>query len=297
MVREANELLRAEKYPEALARFERAVAVFPTHAQGWKGVGQALLCLARTHEAARAFDQAIGHAPTSATALWGGALAHAEIGNRVVAQNYLRRTLAVQPTWITMAQGVPALAALLQTHVRAAELYQVAFGAMSRRSYGHASDAQRSIEVARIAGQPVTGQWTYATLGLSNESWGDARRARVELVLATSVDLEVCGLILANLAFHLAKASFYPAPATMVRDVVGSLAAGDLSRRLPHVYIRAPRGWRVKLPLDVGPPAITLAQAFPISEAEYQSWRTVGADRFEHEIIDRNIDVADLRRS
>ena len=83
----------------------------------------------------------------------------------------------------------------------------------------------------------------------------------------------------------------------MVRDEVGALGAGELSQRLPHVYVQSPRAWRLELPLDVGPPAITLAQVFPISEAEYQTWRRLGAERFERTLIDRQIDVADLRRS
>ena len=32
------------------------------------------------------------------------------------------------------------------------------------------------------------------------------------------------------------ETSFFPEPGTMVRDVVAALDAGDLSRRLPHVY-------------------------------------------------------------
>ena len=74
--------------------------------------------------------------------------------------------------------------------------------------------------------------------------------------------------------------SFFPQPGTMVRDVVGALDAGELSQRLPHVYVQSPRAWGLDLPLDVGPPAITLAQVFPISEAEYQTWRRLGVDRF-----------------
>ena len=143
---------------------------------------------------------------------------------------------------------------------------------------------------------PSFGRWSYVTVGLSNTVWREPERPRVELVLATTVDAEVCGRILANLAFHLSDSSFFPEPGTMVRDVVGALAAADLSERLPHVYVQSPRAWGLHLPLDVGPPAITLAQVFPISEAEYQAWRSLGAERFERSLIDREIDVADLRR-
>lgn len=296
LVSEGHQLFRSEQFDQAAARFQRAVVVFPQHAVGWKGLGHALLCLGKPHEAARAFDQAIGLKPESATALWGGALAHAEIGNKVVAQNYLRRTLALQPTWITMAQGVPQLALFLQTSTRAADLLRSAFGAFSGRTYRHAQDAQRAIEVGRLANLPVFGQWTFVTIGVSNKDWPEAR-PRVELVLASTVDTEVCGQILANLGFHLTTTGFFPEPGTMVRDVVASLDAGELSQRLPHVYVQSPKAWGVHLPLEIGPPAITLAQVFPISEAEYQTWRNLGAERFERTLIDRRIDIADLRRT
>src|SRR5262245_19872584 len=131
LVAEGDDLLESERFGEAAARFERAVTVFPYHARGWKGLGHTLLCLGKPHEAASAFDQAIGLAPESATALWGGALAHAEIGNSVVAQNYLRRTIALQPTWVRMAADIPHLAHLLQISARAAERLHAAFGPFS----------------------------------------------------------------------------------------------------------------------------------------------------------------------
>ena len=69
LVSEGDELFRSERFGEAAARFERAVNVFPHHALGWKGLGQSLLLLGKPHEAAAAFDQAIGLSPESATAL------------------------------------------------------------------------------------------------------------------------------------------------------------------------------------------------------------------------------------
>lgn len=296
LVSEGHELFRAEQFDQAASRFQRAVVAFPPHAIGWKGLGHALLCLGKPHEAARAFDQAIGLKPDSATALWGGALAHAEIGNKVVAQNYLRRTLVLQPTWITMAQGVPQLAHFLQVSTRAADLLRAVFGAFSGRTYRHAMDSQRAIEVGRIANLPVFGQWTFVTIGVSNKDWAEGR-PRVELVMASTVDTEICGQILANLGFHLTSTEFFPEPGTMVRDVVASLDAGELSHRLPHVYCHLPKAWNVHLPLDIGPPPITMAQVFPISEHEYQTWRNLGAERFERSLIDRRIDIADLRRT
>jgi len=296
LVEEANELFRAEKFPDAAARFERATQVFPPHALAWKGLGHALLCLNRPHEAARAFDRAIGLRPDSATALWGGAVAHAEIGNKVVALNYLRRTLELQPSWIDMARGVPTLAPFLQVSTRAADALRKAFHSFSTRTYRHASDQERSVEVARIVNQPHHAQFTYVTIGFSNHAWPDEGRPRIELIMATVQDTAVCGQILANLAFHLAETNFFPEPGVMVRDVIGALDAGDLSQRLPHVYITVPRLWgAIDLPLDERPPAVTLAQVVPVSEAEYQRWRAnVGG--FELGLADRKVDLANLRR-
>lgn len=297
LVREGNELFRSERFGEAAARFERAVTVFPQHALGWKGLGHALLCLGRPHDAARAFDQAIGLAPSSATALWAGALAHAEVGNKVIAKNYLQRTLALQPSWLAMAEDVEQLAPFLQTSIRASELLHKVFGPFSTKQFRHAGDDALVLEIGRVTNQPKIGQWTFVTVGLSNAAWNDPERPRVELVLASTLDADVCAQILANVAFHLQSTGYYPQPGTMVRDVVGALAAGDLSDRLPHVYIHSPRAWGLHLPLDIGPPAITLAQVFPISEAEYQAWRRLGGDRFERSLFDREVDVGDLRRS
>ncbi len=295
LVEEANELFRAEQFSEALTRYERAAQIYPPHPLAWKGLGHSLLCLGKPHDAARAFDRAIGLAPSSATALWGGAVAHAETGNKVVAQSYLRRTLALQPTWAEMARGVPALAPFLLVSSRAGEALRAIFGSFSTRTYRHSGDEGRSIEVGRVTNRPAYGQWTYVTIGLSNRQWPEVERPRVELLLATSLDSEICGQILANLAFHLDQTGFFPEPSVMVRDVIGALGAGDLSMRLPHVYVSVPRAWSVELPIDPKPPAITLAQVIPVSEAEYQLWRGDVAG-FEKALSRRRADLADLRR-
>jgi hypothetical protein len=295
LVEEANELFRLEQFAEALARYERAAQIFPPHPLAWKGLGHSLLSLGKPHDAARAFDRAIGLAPKSATALWGGAVAHAEIGNKVVAQSYLRRTLALQPSWIDMARGVPALASFLQVSARAGESLRAALGSFSTRTYRHTGDEGRSVDVGRVVNRPQFGQWTYVTIGLSNREWPEAERPRVELLLATTFDTEVCGQILANLVFHLAETGFFPEPSVMVRDVIGALGAGDLSQRLPHVYITVPRAWSLELPLDPQPPPITLAQVVPVSETEYLLWRNDVAG-FEQVLLRRGVDITDLRR-
>jgi hypothetical protein len=294
LVAQANDLFRAERFSDAAACFERAVVVFPHHALGWKGLGHALLCLGKPVEAARAFDRAIGLRPDSATALWGGALAHAELGNKVMAGNYLKRTLQLQPTWLTMAQGVEKLAPYLQMSTHAGDLLRRALGPFSTKTYRHTSE-DRTIEVGRLTHVPSFGQFTYVTVGLSNTIWTEEGRPRIELIMASTVDLDACSKILANLAFHLTASGFFPEPGTMVRDVVATLGAGDLSQRLPHVFVQSPRAWNLDLPLDEGPPAITVAQVVPISEAEYQRWRALGALRFEREMV--RTDVANLKRS
>jgi hypothetical protein len=296
LVSEGDELFRSEKFGEAAARFERAVNVFPHHALGWRGLGHALLCLGKPHDAARAFDQAIGLRPDSATALWGGALAHMEIGNKVIAKDYLRRSIALQPSWISMAAGTPALAGLLSISTRAADRLHEVFGPFSTRRYQHASNASMSVEVGRLANLPEIGEYTFITIGMSNLVWAEAGRPHVELIMASTIDSESCAQILANLAFHLGDTKFFPEPGTMVRDGVAAIGSGDLSVHLPHIYVQSPKAWNIELPIDVGPPAITLAQVFPISEAEYLEWRGVGAREFERLLFERNTNVADLRR-
>jgi len=295
LVVEATELFLAENYEAAAAKFDRAAQVFPPHTLAWRGLGHALLCMGRPQEAARAFDRAIGLRPDSATALWGGAVAHAEVGNKVVAQNYLRRALALQPTWIEMARTVPILEPFLRISTRAADALRAGLGMFSTRTYRHAAEGALPLEVARFANQPSFGLWTFATLGLSNTKWPELGRPRVELLLASSIDAEVCGQILANLAFHLTETGFFPEPGVMVRDVISALGAGDLSQRLPHVYIMVPRPWRLGLPIDDGPPPITVARVVPVSEAEYLQWRQ-HADSFDETLTRGHVDLADLAR-
>lgn len=294
---EGHTLFEEKKYADAAARFERAVTVFPTHGAAWKGLGHALLCLGRATEAARAFDRAIGLRPDSATALWGGALAHAELGHRLVAKDYLRRALRLQPTWVTMARGVPKLAAFLQLSAHAADLMRTELGAYSARAYRHAADPGLVLEVLRIGDVPERGAVTYASLGLSDVAWPEVGRPRVELLMMTVSDGEVCAQIVANTAFHLMDKRFFPEPGSIVRDVVAVLAAGEISQRLPHIYFATPRPWGVALPLDPGPPTITLVMAVPVSEREYQYWRQHGTRAFEALLDESSIDVADPRRA
>lgn len=292
---EGNELFQRHEYVHAMARFERASAIYPQHHQAWKGLGHCLLCLARPAEAARAFDRAIGLKPDSATALWGGALAHADLGHRIVAQNYLKRVLMLQPTWLELALSVPALSAFLQLSQHAGELLRRAFGPGSARAYRHSYDTARTIEVTRFADVPEVGLTTYASQGLSNVNWPDGR-PRLEVIFHTTQDTSAAPQIVANAVFHVMDSGFYPAPGTLVRDLVGVIGAGDLSMRLPHAYFSVPRRWRVHLPLDEGPPAITLTMVVPVSEREYQYWKAHGDDALEARFEEAQMEPADLRR-
>jgi hypothetical protein len=201
----------------------------------------------------------------------------------------------LQPTWIDMARSVPQLAPFLRVSTRAADALRAGLGTFSTQTYRHASDETLALEIARFSDQPSFGLWTYATLGLSNTKWRELGRPRIELVLATSIDTEVCGQILANLAFHLAETGFFPEPGVMVRDVIGALGVGDLSQRLPHIYVMVPWLWRLELPIDEGPPPITLARVVPVSEAEYLLWRN-HAGGFEKVLTDSKVELADLER-
>jgi hypothetical protein len=203
--------------------------------------------------------------------------------------------LAIQPSWIEMARGVPQLLPFLQVSSRTAEILRTFFPTFSTRTYRHAQETARSIDVARVIDQPTHNAFTYITLGLSNREWPQTERPRVELVMGTLVDTDMCGKILANLAFHLSETGFFPEPGVMVRDVIGALQAGDLSQRLPHVFISVPRLWPVGLPLHEGPPPVTLAQVVPVSEAEYGRWRA-NVSGFEADLAQRKVDLLDLKR-
>lgn len=277
LTEEGNAFFQQGDFATAAERYQHATALFPSHHLAWKGLGHALLCLARPTDAARAFDRAIGLKADSATALWGGALAHADLGHKPIAQNYLRRCLALQPTWTELARSVPALAQFLQVSTYAAELLRVALGVPSVRMFRHAAEPARTIDVARYADAPEPGLVTYGSLGLANVEWPDGR-PRIEVLLACRVDSAGMPQLVANTAFHLIDHQFYPTPGSVLRDQVGVLRLGELSARFPHLFFTVPRRWGLRLPLDEGPPAITITSAVPISEAEYRFWKDGGED-------------------
>ena len=294
---EGNALFQRGEFATAATRFERATQVFPTHALAWKGLGHALLSLGRTEHAARAFDRAIGLRGDSATALWGGALAHAELGHRPVAQNYLRRVLALQPTWIEMARSVPALAPYLTLASRVGELISRQFGTSSSKRYRHADGPDRTIDVARIADCPTVGTSTHVSIGFADWAWIDADRPRFEIIMASTGEAAVAGQIVANAAFHLMTAARYPAPGLALPGAVRALELGTVSQRLPHIYFTMPKLWTLALPLDAGPPTITLTQVVPIGDGELAMLERLGVTAFEQRLIAARVDVADLERA
>ncbi|MBL0215664.1 MAG: suppressor of fused domain protein [Myxococcales bacterium] len=292
LIVEALALFRDERFSEAAERYEKAAAVFPGHALAWKGLGHCLLCLGQPHDATRAFDQAIGLAPSSATALWGGRLPTRRSGTRSSrSATSGARSHCSRPgsRWRGACRRSPCSS----SRARAPPSNSMRpSGAFSTRAYRHPGEPTRTLEVARILDQPAIGTWTFVTIGLSNHVWPDAERPRIELILASTIDTEVCGQILADLAFHLSETGLYPEPGVVVRDMI---ASDDLSHRLPHVYITVPRAWRLELPLDLGPPPVTLAQAVPISELEYEVWRA-DPTALEASFATRRVVLADLRR-
>jgi hypothetical protein len=291
---EGNQLFQAQDFGSAAARFERATTVYPTHHQAWKGLGHALLCMGRAADAARAFDRAIGLRPDSATALWGGALAHADLGHKLVAQNYLRRALRLQPTWTEMAHGVPQLAALLALSAHAGDVLRRALGSHSGRRFRHATDSGRGIEVLRFADAPERGVVTYASLGVCEHEWPG--HPRIELVLGAAVDAPIVPQIIANVAFHVVDKHFFPEPGTIVRDIIAVLGSDDISQRLPHVYFMDPSPWTLRSPIDPGPPPLAVVAAVPVSPAEYQIWKQQGARELERHFAQARVDLFDLDR-
>jgi hypothetical protein len=297
---QGNELLQREQFTDACACFERATAIFPTHELAWKGLGQALYNLGRFTDAARAFDKAIGFKPKSATALWGGALAHAELGNRVVAQNYLLRTLELQPTWIEMVKTTPQLASyvLLSTYIR--EVVRNTIGPFAAKKYRHASDRKRSIEVERVLSVPTERHTTYVSIGLCDHTWHEPSRPQLEFGLTTlndSIAADACGQILVNAVFHCIDNQFAPTPSSIIRGLIGVLGLLDVSLRFPHAYFVEPKILPAGAALDAGPPVVRLLQLIPLTDLEYQFWRDNGAAAFDMLLQAKAVDVTNLRRT
>ena len=166
-----------------------------------------------------------------------------------------------------MARGVPQLATFLQVSTRAGDVLRARVRARSRRGRTATLPTRlASIEVGRIANQPVFGQFTLRhDRAVQRRRWREAERPRVELVLASTLD-RGCLRRRSSRTWRSisARREFFPEPGMMVRDVVGApRRAGDLSQRLPHVYMRSPRAVGPRLPLDDGRRRSRSRRSFP----------------------------------
>jgi serine/threonine protein kinase len=268
-VKQGNELLRLNRPSEAKTCYGAAVQIDRALPSAWEGLGYSFLALGRRYDAERAFARAVGLAPRNAMALWDCALAYVELGPDELARQYLLNALVLEPGWLDAANGVPKLAALLDVSARAGLALRRALGSFSARSWRHTRDGKR-IEVGLIANQPCEGFWTYVTIGLSNYTWRQVGRPRVELLLLMRVDDKVYDNIILTIALHLAETGSFPGPGVMVPDIVGALDASESSTSRPHVLFTVPRAWSIEVPLDRGSPEITVAQIVFLDEADYQ---------------------------
>ena len=191
-----------------------------------------------------------------------------------------------------MAQGVAGAGAVPEGVDARAASCSARRSARSRRGR---TATRRTTRRSRSAGSRtcrVFGQFTYVTVGLSNTEWSEDGRPRVELVLGSTVDLEACSQILANLAFHLQRVSVLSrSPARWCAMSLQPWGRVTCLSGYRTSTCSSPRAWNLDLPLDEGPPPITIAQVFPISESEYQTWRGLGACAFEMMMADRRIDI------
>jgi tetratricopeptide (TPR) repeat protein len=97
-------LFELQRYEAAARAFESVVATHPAHAQGWEALGRTLSLLGMPERAAGAFERAIQLAPTWAEALYHAALAHHEAGQRGLAEDRLRRAVALEPRLAEVAR-------------------------------------------------------------------------------------------------------------------------------------------------------------------------------------------------
>lgn len=265
-------LLEATQFAQAEACFLRACEVFPSHDIAWKGLGNARYQLGRYLEAARAFDQAIGLRPNSATALWGGALAHAESGNREIARNYLLQTLALQPSWAVMLAQTPKLATLLTLSMVAKVAFREQFGGFATKLYECGGAHAFKIEVGGVQGAPVEGETTFFTMGMCDHPWPDPRQPRIELITTAPVGAapDAYGIVLANATAYCMAHNYFPYWGTVIPEVANGVDVRNapFASTFRHGYIMQARDWRLPVPLDKGPPAIMVYQLVLVSTAE-----------------------------
>ena len=261
LVKEGDELFRAERFGEAAARFERAVTVFPIILSA--GAASGTRCSAwasRTKLHAHSIKQSayVPIAPPRCGAA-SRARRNRQQGDRARLPRRRSRCNRRGPTWHSArhVRSVPAglvaggrASACAARDVRHPALSPCRSSRALPRHRPHPQRARaRHDDVRharplqrRVARSRTSASRARARINLdSRRVRADPRQPRVPPI----------------------RDAILPEPGTMVRDVVGALGVANLSNNLPHIYVQYPRAWGIDLPLDEGPPAITLAQVLP----------------------------------
>lgn len=97
-------LFELQRYAAAARAFEAVVGSMPTHAQGWEALGRTMAMLGKPDHAAPALERAIALAPSWGDPLYHAALAYAELGQRASVDDRLRRAIAIDPRFAEAAK-------------------------------------------------------------------------------------------------------------------------------------------------------------------------------------------------
>jgi tetratricopeptide (TPR) repeat protein len=101
-------LCEAEDYTNAIAAFDQAIALEPTHCQAWSNRANALCGLNRYAEAIAAYDKAIALQPSYHQAWFNRGLAFAEMGAYGNAAESYERAIALHadPRYLHAKEGI-----------------------------------------------------------------------------------------------------------------------------------------------------------------------------------------------
>lgn len=97
-------LFELQRYGDAAQAFESVVRATPSHAQGWEALGRTLSMIGLHERASGAFEHAIALAPAWGEPLYHAALAYAELGQRALADDRLRRAIALDARFADAAR-------------------------------------------------------------------------------------------------------------------------------------------------------------------------------------------------
>ena len=255
---------RAERFAEAATKFERAMSYIPQHPLGWKGLGHALLCSASPRGGARvrSGDRAESRERDGAVGRRTRPRRDRQQGRRAELSAAHARAPADMDH--DGARTSRSSSRFCWSSSRAADASARASARYAARPYRHTAMTSAG---SRSAARESPGRDS----GRSSRSVCRTRSGKKPSARASSSSSR------ARSMRSRARRSSRTSRFTSRRPVLPRaghdgarcrrcLEAGDLSQRLPHVYVRSPRAWSIHLPLDIGPPAITLAQVFPISE-------------------------------